>query len=466
MKIKLFKNFNKRNNSTKQPNDSTGEDREVKLKGETDILNPIFQISNVDFTVNYVKWMDRYYHVSSIIADSQNLYTITCTIDVLASWKEYIKRTTAQVIFSSSMYDLSILDNRMVSTGEYTRKSITTPFIGATANTNTSPTGTFAINVLRENSQWTTGSSTTYFLTYSQMITFAKELVDPSAWESFLQFFNNPMDGIIECYYIPVNVGEFITLSADSKVQIGSYEFPNATGKMPLASTLALKSKTAQIEIPWEYDDYRRLQPYNELSLFVPFCGAKPISPELVYNIDMLFIDYGVDIMTGNVQAIVYNKDEVLEEFSGNCKVSIPIAQVQSKVDNIIGATGSAITAVAGFASGNVALGATGVLAGISAVITPSNVKTMGGLGGSALGATLGNETMRWQQFRLSSTARKTADNPEGIRATMGNALNKVVSLSGLSGFVQTSGFSLDAPALKSEKELVNTQLDSGVYLE
>lgn len=466
MKIKIFRNFNKRNNSTKRPNDATGEEREVQLKGDTDILNPIFQISNVDFTVNYVKWLDRYYHVSSIIVDTKNLFTITCTIDVLASWKEYIKKNSAQVIFSSSMYDLAILDNRMVSTGEYVRNSNDAPFAGATAKTNNIPTGTFAINVLREETQWATGASTTYFLNATQMQTFARELVAPNAWESLLQFFNNPMDGIIECYYMPIKVGEYVSLTENIEIKIGDYSFPSATGKVPISTTLALKSKTAQIMIPWEYDDYRRLQPYNELSLFVPFCGAKPISPELVYNIDMLFIDYGVDIMTGNVQAIVYNKSEVLEEFSGNCKVSLPIAQVQSRVDNLIGATGSAITAVAGFASGNVALGATGILSGISAVITPSNVKTMGGLGGSVLGATLGNDVMRWQEFRLSSTARKTADSPEGIRATMGNALNKVVSLSGLSGFVQTNGFSLSAPALKSEKELVNAQLDSGIYLE
>ena len=170
--------------------------------------------------------------------------------------------------------------------------------------------------------------------------------------------------------------------------------------------------------------------------------------------------------MTGNVQAIVYNKEEVLEEFSGNCKITLPIGQTQSRTESVIGATGGAITAIAGFSSGNVALGATGVLSAISSVITPASIKTTGGMSGTVLGAILGNDLKRWQQFRLSATSRDTTDEPENMRAVVGNALNKVVSLSTLTGFVQCYAASVTAPATSGEIAIINDYLNSGIYIE
>lgn len=462
----VFYNHAKRNNSTKLP--TGGVTIQCALKDACSVVSPVLEIKTAtrpDYNYAYISDFGRYYYVTEWIYD-KGIWSCSLSVDVLTSWRDEIKATKAQVLFSSSLYNMNVMDNRLASVGTYTRESKTADFVGTLSGQNVTPSGTFAINALSNTSTWSTGATTTYFMTYQQMQAFARELVSPSVWEGLKQFFNNPMDGITECYYIPLDISKFIDLTVDGEVQIGDYTFPSATAKKAVSTNFALKSYTTSIDIPWLYSDFRRLPPYTELTMFVPFCGAKPINPEMVYKIDQLFIDYSVDIVTGNVQAIVYNKEELLEEFSGNCKITLPVGQTQSRAENVIGATGGAITAIAGFASGNVALGATGVLSAISSVITPASVKTTGGMSGTVLGAILGNDLKRWQKFRLSATSRDTADEPENMRATLGSALNKVTTLSNLTGYVQCYGASVNASATSGEIAMVNDYLNSGIYLE
>ena len=462
----VFYNHAKRNNSTKLP--TGGVTIPCSLKDACSVVSPVLEIKTAtkpDYNYAYISDFGRYYYVTEWIYD-KGIWNCSLSVDVLTSWSDEIKSTKAQVLFSSSLYDLDVIDNRVASIGSYRRKSYTADFVGTLTGQNVTPSGTFAINALSNTSTWATGTTTAYFMTYQQMQLFARELVTPSVWEGLKQFFNNPMDGITECYYIPLDISKFIDLTVDGAVQIGDYTFPTATAKKAVSTNFALTSYTTSIDIPWLYDDFRRLAPYTELTMFVPFCGAKPINPEMVYDIDKLFIDYSVDIVTGNIQAIVYNKEELLEEFSGNCKITLPVGQTQSRVESVIGATGGAITAIAGFASGNVALGATGVLSAISSVITPASVKTTGGMSGTILGAILGNDLLRWQKFRLSATSRDTADEPENMRAVVGNALNRVTTLSVLTGYVQCYGASVNAPATIGEITSINDYLNSGIYIE
>ena len=462
----VFYNHAKRNNSTKLP--TGGVTIPCSLKDACSVVSPVLEIKTAtkpDYNYAYISDFGRYYYITEWIYD-KGIWNCSLSVDVLTSWRDEIKSTKAQVLFSSSLYNLDVIDNRVASIGTYRRKSFTADFVGTLTGQNVTPSGTFAINALSNTSTWATGTTTAYFMTYQQMQLFARELVTPSVWEGLKQFFNNPMDGITECYYIPLDISKFIDLTVDGAVQIGDYTFPTATAKKAISTNFALRSYTTSIDIPWLYDDFRRLGPYTELTMFVPFCGAKPINPEMVYDIDKLFIDYSVDIVTGNIQAIVYNKEELLEEFSGNCKITLPVGQTQSRVESVIGATGGAITAIAGFASGNVALGATGVLSAISSVITPASVKTTGGMSGTILGAILGNDLLRWQKFRLSATSRDTADEPENMRAIVGNALNKVTTLSDLTGYVQCYGASVTATATSGEIISINDYLNSGIYIE
>lgn len=459
--------LNKRRASTRRPS-SAGTEMEIYLKDGCAILEPTIEIrdGHASTSWNYCYLMDfgRYYYVGDWTY-YRGLWTASLTVDHLATWKDSILASKAHVLFSSSQYDLQVVDNRIAATAKYDRQVTTAAFDGLPGKAQLLPQGMFALTVLAGTSYWATGAASTYFCTYQEMQLFAHELLEPTIWESLKQYFVNPVDGIIDCYYLPIDVSEYIGLTTAQNISVGDYTFA-ATGALAQATNLAVKSKHIVMEIPWGYDDFRRLSPYSEVTLFVPYCGTKTLSAELLSDVENLLIDYSVDPNTGAVQAMAYVKQELVAEFSGNMKISLPVGQSQSRVDSIVGAIGGGITAIGGFASGNPALGATGVLSAISSVISPTVQNVCGGFQGSILGAILGNDVSRWQQFHLIVTSRETTDEPDNMRATMGNALSKVIPLAGLTGYVQTAGAHVSAPATDRELSMLDASLDSGIYIE
>lgn len=461
-----FYTYSKRKNSTAQP--TGGDDIEISLKEPCSVLSPILELQTIPDPSgwNYCYLMDfgRYYYVGDWTY-YRGTWSATCEVDPLASWRAQIKSQTLFVLYSATEYNLQVLDTRLAATAEYDRQVTTEAFAGAKANAQIQPQGYFALTVLAGTSTWSTGAATTYFLTYQQMQMFARELLQPDGWDALKQFFTNPVDGIIDCYYLPVDVGQYIDLTTSQPISVGDHTF-SSQGYLGQATNLAVKSKHITMEIPWYYDDFRRLSPYTEVSLFVPFCGTKSLATELLSDVEAILIDYSLDPNTGSVQALAYVKQEVVEEFSGNCRVSLPIGQSQARVDSILGGAAGGITAIGGIATGNPLAVAHGVISGISSAVTPTSQKVAGGFSGSVLGAILGNDVSRWQQFHLITTSRITSDEPDNMRPVVGNALARTVSLSGLSGYVQTSGASCNIQCFASELSSINQMLDAGLYLE
>lgn len=461
-----FWTYGKRHNSTKVPGEP-GQEMDIHLKAPCSILSPTIELQGQDpgsWNYAYVADFGRYYYVGDWTYD-RGTWTASFRVDLAGSWKPYIQATDALVVFSSSTYNLQAIDNRIAADASYYRQVESADFVGFSGGAQVTPQGYFGLTVLAGTSTWATGGATTFFCTYQEMQDFAHELLEPTMWESLKQFFNNPMDGIIDCYYLPIDVSQYVSLTTPQAISVGDHEF-TATGRLAQATNLAVKSKHTTIGIPWRYQDFRRLSPYSEVTLFVPYCGSKTLSAELLSDVEAVLVDYSVDVNTGAVQAIVYVKQEVVEEFSGNMKIQLPIGQSQSRVDSIVGAVGGAVAAIGGFSSGNVALGATGVLSAIGSVITPQGQKVCGGMQGSILGAILGNEVNRWQEFRLAVTSRGTTDEPDNIRPVQGNVLNRAMSLGLLTGYVQTAGAHVSAPAYDQELQQLDAMLDSGIYLE
>ena len=54
--LELWKNFEKRKNSTKQPTGAADASKSVTLKDGTSIEQPVFIIQTNDFTYNYAKF--------------------------------------------------------------------------------------------------------------------------------------------------------------------------------------------------------------------------------------------------------------------------------------------------------------------------------------------------------------------------------------------------------------------------
>lgn len=96
MQITLY-NLAKRRNSTKQP--SKGTNITVNLKEGTSYFNPSFILNLNPTGFNYLSWDNRYYYITNIENTRNGIYTISCELDALATYKSDILGTTAFVLY-------------------------------------------------------------------------------------------------------------------------------------------------------------------------------------------------------------------------------------------------------------------------------------------------------------------------------------------------------------------------------
>ena len=141
MVVYLF-TFSKRANSLSAPAPSTGREVGVNLKSPCTMLEPRLEVTFDPTAYNYcyIPDWDRYYYLTEQ-AYERGIWEVRGSVDVLASWASYIRSTSAQVIFSSSDYNLDLIDNRIPAAGPVIRNVTNVPFAGALAGAQTAPSG-------------------------------------------------------------------------------------------------------------------------------------------------------------------------------------------------------------------------------------------------------------------------------------------------------------------------------------
>ena len=476
--VAQFYKFSKKANSTHRPT-GTGTSIPVSLKDSASVVNPVLIIRSTDYpdyNYLYLPIFDRYYFIEDIIYDT-GVWVVNARVDVLSTYKEDINNTKAYVIFSDSAANEDIIDNRItVGAGvQYSNKLYDMAGIRP-MNTTTGtgvPDGTFGLTVTANEdvASLATGGVITYYMTVGQFQTFTSELTNPTLWEDFKQFFKAVIDSMIELFYVPFDVTQYISASVLKPIQAGGYSFPTAQGVCSVTTDVGLRTKTLTIDLVEDFTllwKATALDPVRSYYMYFPYCGEKPLDARLFYGSRYIDIDYSMEPRSGNIQAIVHVGGKIIQEFNGNCKVDIPVSKEYFRMGALIGGASSATTAIAGFSSGNIALGATGVLSAISSVVTPAEIRTVGGFTGSTLGSTVGSDDNQqyWQHIVLTEARRQVTQWPSTYKEVMGGACNKVFYMSDLTGYCQTSEFSLKCSATSAEIEQVNRLMDSGVFLD
>ena len=465
MDILLFRNFSKRNNSTKRPVDSTGEKRSVTLKENTDILNPTFLLSNVDTSVNYIKWNGRYYNVVNVTIDSMGLFNVSCKVDALATWKEDINNTSSYVMYSSSDYSLNIKDERLIPTEEKTIYTEEVPL----SELWFSESGCYILTVVSSNANGENGACSVYAMTKELLKNFMTVITAQDFLDQLHNQFTNPLESVVSCHWIPFSYSSMV--GSISEIFL-AYHGTGVSGLL-LSEYVKGNSITAHIPSFTDEHDFTELEPFTTGVLYLPFVGCVPLDLSAYYSSKSINISCKVDIVTGAITYII-GKDVYashVSTYSGKCSTELPISSSNYDAMSLaggaiatIGGIVSVISAVATGGSSAVVSGAVGVSAmGVNSAIKSTEVHTQtNGALSSRIGASTGLD-IQLNIIRRSFT--EEYNNSDRI-ARIGLPCNKVRKSSGLSGYVQTSGFSLDAPALESERETVNTLLDSGIYLE
>lgn len=445
MQIKVFQNFSKRINSTKQP--TGGTQVTVLLKGECSVLDPVFELNTLDFSINYVEAFGHYYFCDVVNLDGHRS-ELHCRLDHLATFKSQISAYTCMVARSAGAYEVEIFDPMIYPTGMVVQSVVTE----GNLLSGWDDAGSYVVTTVGQNGLklyvLTLGQIQNLFNTFFD-ITFSSYL-DPAnipqsvekAIQALFVSVCNPSQYVKRIQWFPFNM-------ASSTTEMPYFGFVPGNAAVPIAKNGI--TANAAITLPARYyNDYRDFDSrFTSANVFLPGCGSVSLDPK--YLESSLSALYTIDAATGACQIMLIA--------NGQTKVATMACQMGCDI-NIGGVTGSntitgITSAIATAASGNFAGTVDNIAGAIQDRLSPSQ-NSMSAAGNRH--SLLDNSFIQVDVTRLGSTEYPTA--------TSGRCTYKNLQLGNLSGYVQCQNASLDIPGDGAEQDTVNSYLNSGFYLE
>lgn len=476
----LFFNFSKRNNSLKVPVDSTGTTFSVNLKQPCSYEEPVLTLSNSGFSYNYAKFEGNYYFVSDVVSLRADLWEVHMKKDVLASYRAAILSQSAFILYDTASNTelsdtrLSINTTPSYSTNQqvFTTLSTATEYtaivgvVGSSKN-GTNSSGLYALSMNQVHALLANmfsfyvgpdGLPDLDFSSAAQMKDSLEEIGDflVRAARQFICSSGGVGNNIKSVRLTPVPLSAID--GTVKRIYLGLYD----TGVDGLLIDMDPIVDGCTISIPWQATDWRRNAPYHEFYLTIPFLGTINISPSSLIGCSSLSLYMYVDISDGTATIIVYKdfaSDNILGVYTTNIGGEYLIGATGiNPARGVMALTGAAagVAAAAGMAS---ALPAAAAIPAIMNNITPQSTSVGGSGGLSAI------QLLR-RPVTLTSVYHGTNVTPSSVSPVMGTPSMAVKTIGSLTGYVQTSGFSLNAAGSDKDRTEVNSLMDSGVFIE
>ena len=471
MVLKLWRNFKKRINSTKQPADADAVVLDMVFKDDTSIENPSLLIKGIDLDYNYCKFGNHYYYINDIVVVNNDIIQINCIQDVLATYKSDILAASAYVEYSQSIARSPwIPDTRMQQLNDVVVNRSKFPAWVNESN------GTIIITVAGKDDSTTNnaniGFCNYYAISSANTKLLADKFYDSGIIEEIGRFFGGDLSkSLIEAHWIPWSLatsGNTIHIS-DTDMEI------TARG---LGGDIVRVPESYDISIPWIYGDWRDMAPYATMTLDLPFYGVVSLDQSKLVGTSTINVKYIRDAITGEV---IYRLSTANWQATYKADASVPLSVGQttgnkiSSVGGIVAGAGALISGIASVATSGASTVATAAIAGGIGSIAKSTATYFaeetsgrGGTGGFGSGSMVltDSATGDARQIILSLYARSYSTTPEGMRLSGGNPVMGWNALSGLTGYTKCSNASINIDGLGSDKEAVNQWLNQGFYIE
>lgn len=496
--------FTKRENSTKRPT-SGGTDYSCILIDETSLMNPTFKLeigSNpIGKNYAYVSDFNRYYFITDITS-SQNFWYISCTCDVLATYKTPIGTQSHYVLRSSSSYDEGITD------GAYIAKTIQGSSHQLSGSTLSWTSGhSYILGITGFSSQIETsqtGSVTYYqfndyalyqFLYYLMRnisdwcdIT-AQEYSDPGVQEALI----NPIQYIVSCIALPIKQQDgssgTSTWTKANSIDFGYYNVPNSAiypsgsnADIRIVPKAAVITESADISIPKHPQastrgKYLNGAPYSDYIFHNGPWGDIPLEPAALIDYSTLYYEIAYDVCQGMGRLLVTPKGpsgSIVQNilYCGYAQVGVPIQITQAIVNayertmNNISDMNAALSTALGTASSIVmGLNASGIgqlntqKANIvyNSVVSKYPTPINSGSNGSML-----SFTDIYKCYLTHKYLRIVDEDLEEI----GRPLYQKVQINTLSGYILCENADCQIAGTQEEAQKVNAYLNSGFFYE
>lgn len=440
--------FSKKKNSTKRP---TGQGTEVSclLKSATTFQNPMFILQkpmNDMLQFNYAKWADHYYFIDSTTSINAGQTEISCTEDVLATYKNEISNYTCFIERSSNQTTLAN-DTMYIPTNDWV---LSTRNVSHKEKIMTSTySQQYIIRVVSR-----TGIAS-YYINGNQL----KKLLDYMYTESnftdvitdaITKLMFDPFKYIVDLKWIPF-VDSAFNNSNDEAIQLGFWD-SGVTAKRIDEDTVVNFSYSFAFDNPlYAITDFRYYSPsFSNYFIKLPFIGVVALNP---YKIDeSVNALYQFDATSGLCNVFLQSKKVVFASYQ--FQLSVPV-QIGYASTNIAQLTTSAVSLVGAGLQGNISQGiSSGIEAGRS--ITAPEVSMLGTIGN--ISNILNNQILEFNSYACTSI------NPDG--ASEGYVDGTVRSISGLSGYIKCRNASIEISGFTGDQEAVNNYLNSGFYYE
>lgn len=473
MNIRVWSNFSKRINSTRQPAAADGRQISCYLKEETSIRNPSFILADPMPAITYVQAFGNYYFVDDIINMDANRSEVACSLDVLATYRASILGYTAFVERSASNYDVLLRDPALsIQQNIVTDDSILTD-ISSFLN----KSGMFVATVFTKDKGmvlYLTDSLNVYKLALQSGMYKASDVNDWIVSKIAASFDLDVYIGAMR--WMPLNLANH---GINTSFVIGpiGFESQYTAGYTIKAATPSYRvGEYKAINLPSAiYNDFRDSDPeFTQYSITLPGIGTVQLDSAFVGSCihnnkpiyDYMLVDISTGLITHSIQTETNSQSVKFCEFRGSIAVDVPIGKARGNVietaTTYIGGIGAAISNLAG-GGGNPGSIASGISQ--SGVATLSAYKSAVCPQVSMLGGS-GNHTDLYVNCDRIWINRKVFGSKQFPTAVAGRPLMQNVQLSTLSGYCQCGNASVPVNARDAERAEINAYLNSGFYIE
>lgn len=492
--------FLKEINSTKAPDISSTTtpgftNIEVQLKDNVSILSPVILISDdvYDPAWNYcyIYIWHRFYFLHDAIITTGGIWEVQLGVDVLATWKSYILNASAYVARSASNYSNFLPDPTWSHDSDiyYGTQQLTIPGLSnngsfllyvSTDDQSTNPNSVPALGVY-ELSPLELKNLCSYLFS-QDFFNVAKGTMDTTT-EALAQMVFNPFQYVVKCMWVPFTP-EPRTESNTKVISFGWWE-----GKPTLTGGL-INTHTWTTSFGFRLGNYNnwtdRDPAWTRNLLYVPGFGQLEISSQ--FQGQNLTCDIVCDLTTGEASLFIWSdrdgNNELIQTATGKLGADIQLTALYEDIIQDLGGNlaGTATRAISG-AVVSASSGLKKVWQGIKDVFTgngtlkdiTSNVSEVASSAVqgaqaaiqptcSTIGAN-GTRSIIEENYKAIYTYTKY-NRYEDIHTRLGGVCNKILTLSGLSGYTEVVNPKIDAPCTSGEITMLNAFMSGGFYIE
>ena len=414
-----------------------------------------------DYCYAYISKWNKYYFIATPTIITNNHIQYDLEEDYLATRKTEVGSTVAHIAYSSSGYDKYLIDSRLP-----VKDTVTTTHEAQSSGLSSS--GCYILSLITDTANGSQGAAAFYRISSTYLGYLAHNLYDVSVDKIIANAFYDPFNTIIRCIWIPLDSTTIDSnVSTEQTIAINANSVISTSG-MPVKGcqvTDALVTlPVTTITISNREQDFRDSQPFTTFGLYLPGVGLTDLNANDFSSSTTVNIYTRVDITTGDIIYWIYNDNgDVVKTVSFNGAAEVPLAHMTANSSGVLSSIGGAVTTGATYLlTGNTTALALGALASASNAAVGFNQRST-----SLKGGIQGRSAFADTTISLLIVKQNTAD-PDNANyiARWGRPVGVTHAISNHSGYVQCDNASVAIAGDNTEREVINTYLNTGFFYE